>query len=217
MRLKTDSIDYKYFVDPTILPIVLGDEFINEAIKTSPELLEQRLQRYRSIGLSEYDCKLLLNSKETSDYFDTAVNWGGNPKLTANWINVDVQTILKKNDMRIEDFPIEPERLGQLIKLIEDKTITNKQAREIFSKMLKCSKSPEEFIDNNEDTKQYSESEIKQMTIEILLDNPQLSSDFHGGKTRVVGYIVGQIMKMTNGRVDPSIVNVIVYEELMRR
>ena len=217
MRLKTDSIDYKYFVDPTILPIKLSDEFINEAIKTSPQLLEQRLERYKSIGLNEYDCKLLLSNKGTSDYFDTTVKFVNNPKLVANWINVDVQTILKKNNIQIEDFPIEPERLGKLISLIEDKTITNKQAREIFSKMLKCSMSPEEFIQKNEEVKPVSEAEIKQLTVEILVNNPQLSSDFHGGKTRVVGYIIGQIMKMTDGRADPSITNVIVYEELMRR
>lgn len=217
MRLKTDSIDYKYFVDPTILPIALTDDFIKSAIETSPELAEQRYERYRSLGLNNYDSSMLLKDKDTSDYFNEVIGYGVNPKLAANWINVDIQTILKKNNIQIEDFSIRPDRMSSLIKLIENKTITNKQAREIFLSMLKCSKSPEEFINMNDDSPMVSESEIKQLTIEILLNNPNLSSDFHGGKTRVVGYIVGQIMKMTNNRVDPAVANVIVHEELLRR
>lgn len=217
MRLKTDSIDYKYFVDPTILPIALTDDFIKSAIETSPELAEQRHEKYRSLGLNNYDSSMLLKDKDTSDYFNEVIGYGVNPKLAANWINVDIQTILKKNNVQIEDFSIRPDRMSSLIKLIENKTITNKQAREIFLSMLKCSKSPEEFINMNDDSPMVSESEIKQLTIEILLNNPNLSSDFHGGKTRVVGYIVGQIMKMTNNRVDPAVANVIVHEELLRR
>lgn len=217
MRLKTDSIDYKYFVDPTVLPIVLKNEFIQEAIDTSPELKEERFNRYKKLGLSDYDASLLLNDKEVSDYFDEVIKLGASPKLSANWINVDVQTILKKNNYDIDEFSIRPDRLSSLIKLIEDKTINNKQAREIFFNMLKCSKGPKELISGNDNSRVISECEIKQLAIEILLKNPQLSSDFHGGKTRVVSYIVGQIMKMTDGKVDPSVVNVIVYEELLRR
>ena len=217
MRLKTDSIDYKYFVDPTILPIALTDDFIKSAIETSPELAEQRHEKYRSLGLNNYDSSMLLKDKDTSDYFNEVIGYGVNPKLAANWINVDIQTILKKNNVQIEDFSIRPDRMSSLIKLIENKTITNKQAREIFLSMLKCSKSPEEFINMNDGSPMVSESEIKQLTIGILLNNPNLSSDFHGGKTRVVGYIVGQIMKMTNNRVDPAVANVIAHEELLRR
>ena len=136
MRLKTDSVDYKYFTEPNIVPIKLSKEFIANAIDTSPELAEAKLARYQSLGLNEYDCGLLISNKESSDYFDLALANGGSAKLLANWILVDIQAILNKQNITISEFKISPKHLSELVKLIEKGDVSNKQARELFSKML---------------------------------------------------------------------------------
>ena len=97
MRVKTDAVDYKYFTVPNITPIELSDEFVEEAIRTSPELAESKLARYKDAGLSEYDSGLLISNKEISDYYDNVVKSGANPKLAANWVLVDVQAVLNKS------------------------------------------------------------------------------------------------------------------------
>ncbi len=212
MRLKTDSVDYKFFIEPNLPPVKLSEQFINDAIKTSPELAEQKYERYLKLGLSKYDSTLLTNDKEISDYYDETISYGVSPKLVANWVNVDIQTILKKNNILISDFSIRPDRLSSLIKLIETNQITNKQGREIFSHMLKCSKGPKDFVTHHELT---NDDELK-----ILIDNlinDRIVKDYQNGKDKVVGYIVGQILKATQGKVNPSKVNKMVLEELKRR
>ena len=103
MREKTDAIDYKYFIDPNLPPIKLSKEFIDDAIRTSPELAETKYLRYKSLGLSDYDSGLLVEDKATSDYFDEMIKSGVNPKLCANWLLVDIRTILKANNIDIKD------------------------------------------------------------------------------------------------------------------
>ena len=104
MRVKTDAVDYKYFTEPNITPIELSDEFVEEAIRTSPELADSKLARYKASGLSEYDSNLLISNKEISDYYDAVVKSGANAKLAANWVLVDVQAILNKSLISIKEF-----------------------------------------------------------------------------------------------------------------
>jgi len=147
MRLKTDSVDYKYFTEPNIVPINLSQDFIDNAIKTSNELAEVKLERYAKLGLNEYDCSLMISNKDCCDYFDKAIATGANPKLLANWILVDIQSILNKDGSSIKDFIISPDNLGKLVHLIEKGTISNKQGREVFAAMLEENKDPNELIE----------------------------------------------------------------------
>ena len=213
MRLKTDTIDYKFFVDANIVPIRLSQEFIDSTIKASPELAEIKLERYLRFGIKESQCSTLLSNKDLSVYFDEVLNSGADPILSANWVTVDVLSMLNKREMDIVDFPIEPERLGQLIKLISQKRISNKQARELFTQLLNCKDSPEALI--NQDS--ISEEEITKHINDIIENNPQCVSDYKKGRDKVVGFIVGQVMKITQGKADPSLTNKLVLEELQRR
>lgn len=217
MRLKTDSVDYKYYTEANIVPIRLSQEFIDDAIKTSPELAEVKLERYQQLGLNEYDSSLLLANKNISDYFDEAVRTGANPKLLANWVLVDIQAILNKNEIEIKDFPIEAERLGNLIKLIDEGKVSNKQGREIFAKMLEVKDSPEKIMKSMGTTLISDEGEIAKVINSVLEENPQAIVDFKNGKDRAVGFIVGQVMKKTQGKVNPGLTNKLVLEELKRR
>ena len=213
MRLKTDSIDYKFMVEPNIIPIRLSTEFIDSTIKSSPELAEIKLERYLGLGIKEPQCSTLLASKELSDYFDEVIKTGADPILSANWVTGEVLAIINKQEIEIKDFAIEPNRLGQLIKLISQKEINSKQARDLFNQMLSSNDLPDSLLQSSD----IDEAIIREHIVEIIEHNPRCVSDYKNGKDKVVGFIVGQIMKITQGNADPSLTNKMVLEELKRR
>lgn len=217
MRVKTDAVDYKYFTEPNIAPIKLSKEFIDGAIKTSPELAEHRLERCKSLGLNDYDSSLLLSNKETSDYFDEVNKSGANPKLIANWIIGDVQSYLNKNGISIKEFKVAPKHLGDLIKLVEANKVSNKQAREIFEHMLVEDKDPELYVKELGFVQVSDEGELLSIISELLDANPNLIADYKAGKDRVLGFFVGQIMKKTQGKANPSLTSKLLVQEIMKR
>ena len=217
MRVKTDAVDYKYFTEPNIPPIKLSKEFIEDAIKSSPELAEHRLVRYQGLGLNEYDSSLLLANKEVSDYFDDVVKSGANAKLAANWVITDVQAILNKDGISMKQFNISASNLGKLIKLVESDKISNKQAREVFAEMLKDNEDPESLVEKLGFVQVSDEAELLVIINELLDQNPQLVNDFNNGKDRVLGFFVGQIMKKTQGKANPSLTSKLLIHEMKRR
>lgn len=217
MRLKTDSVDYKYFTEPNIVPIRLSKEFIESAIKSSPELAEEKMARYQSLGLNEYDSRLLVANKDNAEYFDDLVKKGANAKMAANWVIVDIQSILNKNEISIKDFIVTTDNLAKLLKNIEQGKISNNQAREIFAKMQVDNKDCEELIAASGTNLISDEAVIHQMVVELIDNNPQAVIDYKNGKTRAVGYLVGLIMKASKGKINPSITNKMIVEELNKR
>ena len=217
MRVKTDSADYKYFTEPNIAPIKLSEEFIQNAIDTSLELADSKFERYQSLGLSEYDIDQLLADRYISLYFDEALKSNASPKLLANWILGDILSILNKDAISIKEFKISPSHLGELVKIIEEGKVSNKQAREIFQEMLKNDASPLELMKKMGTTMISDEGAILAMVKEVIDANPQAVSDYKDGKDRAVGFLVGQIMKKSQGKVNPGLTNKLVVEELKRR
>lgn len=217
MRLKTDAIDYKYFTEPNIVPIKLSDDFIKNAIDTSPELAESKLKRYKEAGLSEYDSSLLIASKDISDYYDEVTRTGANPKKAANWVIVDVQALLNKDAISIKEFKLSPVELGNLIKYIDEGKVSNKQAREIFNQMIETGKSAKELIEAS-GASLISDLEVLRALVKEILDkNEQSIIDYKAGKDRALGYIVGQVMKASKGRANPSVTSELVKEEISKR
>ena len=214
MRIKTDEIDYKCFTEPNILPIKLSKEFIENAIKTSPQLAEAKLERYKQLNLSDYDANLLVNNKEVSEYFDAMVKDGANPKLTANWLIVDVQTILNKQNISIDQFAITPDNLAKLLNAIEKGEISNKQAREIFIKMQEGNIDPEEIIKNMDASVINDKEVLLKIINEVIKENPQSVIDYKNGKNRVVGFLMGKVIKLTKGKANPSLTNQLIIEQL---
>ncbi len=217
MRVKTDAVDYKYFTEPNITPIRLSDEFVEEAIASSPELAESKLKRYEEMGLSDYDANQLIADKDISCYFDEAVKSGASPKLLANWIIVDIQAILHKEEISILDFKVSPNNLGELVKLIEEGKVSNKQAREIFNEMTKDNADPKDLVKKMGTSMISDEETILAMVKEVIDANPQSVIDYKNGKDRAVGFLVGQIMKKSQGKVNPALTNKLIVEELKRR
>ncbi len=217
MRVKTDAVDYKYFTEPNIAPIKLSKEFIEDAISSSPELAEAKLERYKSLSLNDYDSNLLISNKDNCEYFDAVIANGANAKLAANWVLVDIQAILNKEDISIKQFKVSPKHLADLIKLIEKGTVSNKQAREIFAKMQENDADPNELVKAMGTTLISDESEILVIVKQVLDNNPQSIIDYKNGKDRAVGFLVGQVMKLTQGKANPALTNKLIVQELKER
>ena len=217
MRTKIDAVDYKCFIEPNIPPIRLSDDFIENAIKSSPELAEQKVRRYIELGLTQKEAELLTNEKDVSIYFDQVLKSGANPRLACNWVLMDVQSVLNKENLEIKNFMIRPNNLGKLIKMVESGLISNRQARELFTKMMKSDEEPHKLITQLNIQQLNNETELQNIIIDLLDKNPSIVDDYKKGKERVIGYLVGQVMKMTNGRANPTLTNRLLLEEIKRR
>ena len=219
MRLKTDSVDYKYFPETNITPIKLSDEFIENAIKTCPELAESKKERYiKEHGLNNYDASLLVSEKDISDYYDEATKYSKAYKLLANWINVDVMAYLNKNVIYIKEFPLSPEKLAGLVKLVESNDVNSNQAREIFAKMLEANVDASKAKEMLGISSQISDLDfIAKVVNEVLEENPQAIVDYKEGKGRALGFLVGQIMKKTQGKINPKLTSDMLLKELNKR
>ena len=217
MRVKTDAVDYKYFTEPNIAPIKLSKEFIDEAIKTSPELAEVKLERYKMLGLNDYDSSLLIADKDVSNYFDEASKSGVNAKLLANWVIGDIQSVLNKEGISINEFKVKPSLLAELVLLIEEGKVSNKQARDLFAKMIENPVSPKKLLEESGTSLISDEGTLKVIVKEVVDANEQSVIDYKNGKDRALGFIVGQIMKKTQGKANPALASKLVLEEIKRR
>lgn len=217
MRKKTDSVDYKYFEEPNITPISLSQEFINNAIATCKELPMIKKQRYLEKGLSAEESLQMLANKDLSEYFDECLKYSSKIKAIWNFISTDISSYLNKNEMDIKDLKVSGKHIADLIDLIDSKTVSYNQGRTIFMEMVNNDQDPNAIADKLGLKQNSNEDEIKQVVIDTINEFPQSIEDFKNGKDRAVGFLVGQIMKKTKGKVNPAITNKLVVEELKRR
>ena len=219
MRLKTDSVDYKYFPEPNIIPIKLSEKFVNDAIASCPELAESKKERYlNEFKLNEYDASLLVSDKDISIYYDKCAKLSKQYKILANWINVDVLSYLNRTNSNINEFPLTPEQLVSLVSIIEKNEVSSNQAKTIFAKMVeeKCDAQKARQI-LGISSQISDESFIKNVVSEVLNENPQSIKDFKEGKDRALGFMVGQVMKKTQGKVNPKMTSEMLLKELEKR
>lgn len=214
MRTKVDAIDYKYFIDPNIPPIKIDKNWIGEIVKTIPRLPLERQNSYmKEYGLSAYDAKILVKDKDIASYFEECINLGLDAKMASNWITVNIVTELNKDNSSIKDFYITPKYLKQILDRIADGTISNKQAKEVFSKALEEKKEPQSFI-SKENSQISNEDELRDIITEIINNNLGQKEAYLNGKTNLFDYFVGQVMKQTRGKANPVKTKEILSEEL---
>lgn len=215
MRVKTEAADYKYFSEGNIPPIYLSDEFVNEAIKTSNELMDDKLLRFKNdYKINEVDAKILLSSKELANYFDEACKDSNLYQQVANFIISDVLGYLNKENKTIIDFKVKPADIKDLVTLLNKNEINSKQGKDIFSKMIETLKSPLVLKEEMGASLVSDESLIIQGIKEIIEENPTLPADFKAGKTRAQGFVMGLLMKKFKGKVDPRVANKLIVDEL---
>lgn len=219
MRLKTSSVDYKYFPEANIPPIKLSDEFVKEAIDSCPELADSKLNRYKNqFGLNDYDAGLLIQDKDISIYFDEAAKLTKSYKLLANWINVDVNGYLNKNNLKIGAFPVSAKNLAELVDLVASNDVSSNQAREIFAKMCSDKISAADAKKALGIASQVSDNGfILKVINEVLDEFPNSIVDYKDGKDRALGFMIGQVMKKTQGKVNPKLTSELLLEELKKR
>ena len=214
MRTKVDAIDYKYFIDPNIPPIKIDKNWVEKIVNTIPRLPLERQNSYiTEYGLSAYDAKILVKDKDIASYFEECINLGLDAKMASNWITVNIVTELNKDNSSIKDFYITPKYLKQILDRIVDGTISNKQAKDVFSKALEEKKEPQSFI-SKENSQISNEDELRGIITEIINNNLGQKEAYLNGKTNLFDYFVGQVMKQTRGKANPVKTKEILSEEL---
>ncbi|MDQ3564540.1 MAG: Asp-tRNA(Asn)/Glu-tRNA(Gln) amidotransferase subunit GatB [Pseudomonadota bacterium] len=218
MRLKEEANDYRYFPDPDLLPLDLSAEFIAGVEVTLPELPDAKKHRFMAeFGLSPYYAALLTANRETGDYFEaTVAASGGQPKLSANWVMVELMAALNRAGIEIDRSPISPAMLGSLVRRIADNTISGKIAKEVFEAMWNGEGDGDEIIRNRGLEQVTDTAAIAAMIDEVLQQNPSQVSQYRQGKEQLLAFFVGQVMKKSKGKANPQQINEILKQKLAK-
>ena len=205
MRSKADAIDYKYFAEPNIPKYKITKELIEDIKKNIPPLAYERHEKYvKEYGLSEYDAGVLVKSKKISDYFEECVNQGADAKSACNWITTRILAeVNKSEDITIDDIFIKPNMIVELIKLIDDKRITNNQGKEVFAKMIEEELTPKEIVKKYNMEVIEDDNLIESFVDKVISENAKAIEDYHNGRTNMLDYMVGQVMKESKGKANP--------------
>lgn len=219
MRSKEYAHDYRYFPDPDLLPLVIGSAWIEEIRASMPELPDARKTRFMSrYGLPAYDAELLTSRKDVADYFEAAMETYSNAKSISNWVMGDLFRVLKERkldeQLYVSSWPVQPSQLGELVRLIDEGKISGKIAKTVFDAMLDSSSSAQAIV-AEKGLEQISDTGSIEATVEQILGaNPKQVSEYKAGNEKVFGFLVGQIMKVTKGKVNPQKANEILKQKL---
>lgn len=217
MRSKEDAQDYRYFPEPDLVPIEISDEWLETVKKRQPELRDEKMTRYETeYDIPEYDASLITSSKKLADIFEATVAICDRPKEVSNWIMVETMRLLKEHEMEPENIIFAPENLAKLIGLIDAGAINRTVAKEVFEVVFAENIDPESYVKDKGLLIVNDEGELRKTIEEIVASNPQSVEDYHNGKTKAMGFLVGQTMKAMKGKADPGMINKIVLELLQK-
>lgn len=215
MRSKEDAQDYRYFPEPDLVPILISDEWLEEIRSHQPEFRTQKLARYeKEYEIPRYDAEIITNSKHMADLFEETVAICGKPKKVSNWLMVETMRLLKEHEMEPEDIRFSPEHLAALVNLADAGTINSTVAKEVFEQMFAEDIDPEKYVEKHGLKTVNDEGALRATIEQVIKDNPQSVEDYHNGKEKAIGFLVGQTMKAMKGKANPGMVNQILKELL---
>ena len=215
MRSKEDAQDYRYFPEPDLVPIVISDEWIADIRSRQPELRDEKLVRYKKeYDIPDYDAKIITSSKHMADIFEATTKLCGKPKKVSNWLMVEAMRLMKEHEMDPEELRFSPVNLAKLIELVESGTINGSVAKEVFEIVFDKDIDPEQYVEEKGLKSVNDEGELRDAVQRVIEENPQSVEDYHGGKEKALGYLVGQTMKATKGKANPGMVNKLLKELL---
>ena len=214
MRSKEEAHDYRYFPDPDLLPLEFAQSWVDEIKETLPELPDEKKHRFMSdFGLSAYDASVLIAERERANYYETVAN-GRDAKLAANWVINELLGILNKNEKSLSESPVSAEQLGGLIALISDETISGKIAKDVFAEMFVSGKNADVIVEEKGLKQVTDTGAIEALIDEVIAENPDNVEAYRGGKDKLFGFFVGQVMKKSQGKANPAAVNKLLKEKL---
>ena len=215
MRSKEDAQDYRYFPDPDLVPIQISDEWLAKIRDNQPEFRTEKMKRYKEeYEIPDYDIDIITNSKHLADLFEATVAICKQPKKVSNWLMVETMRLLKEQDMEPEDIRFSPENLAKLILLTDSKAINSTVAKEVFEVMFDKDMDPEAYVEEKGLKTVNDEGALRKTVEEVVAANPQSVEDYHNGKQKAIGFLVGQTMKAMQGKADPAMVNKLLKELL---
>ncbi|ORJ58553.1 Asp-tRNA(Asn)/Glu-tRNA(Gln) amidotransferase subunit GatB [Geothermobacter hydrogeniphilus] len=215
MRGKEEAHDYRYFPDPDLLPLTVDPEWVERVRKELPELPEAKLARYQQeLGLKPYDAEVLTADRKVAEYFEACLARHDNPKLCANWVQGDIQRKLNETGLAVDAIPVTPELLAGLLKRIDDKSISSNIAKQVFDLIWESGRDADTIIEEK-GLKQVTDSgAIEALVDEVLANCGAQVEQYRSGQTKVLGFIVGQVMKASKGRANPQLVNELLRKKL---
>ena len=217
MRSKEDAQDYRYFPDPDLTPVVISDEWIQEIRSRQPELRTEKMARYQQqFQIPQYDAEILTSSKHMADLFEATVELCGKPKEVSNWLMVETMRLLKEHEQDVEAIAFSPEHLAKLIQMVDAGAINRTVAKTVFEEIFANDAEPEAYVEAKGLKVVNDEDALRKTIEEIVAANPQSVEDYHNGKEKAMGFLVGQTMRAMKGKADPAMVNQIVKELLTR-
>jgi aspartyl-tRNA(Asn)/glutamyl-tRNA(Gln) amidotransferase subunit B len=214
MRSKEEAHDYRYFPEPDLLPIKVDVKMIDKIRKNLPELPEARRERFiENYQIPKYDAEILTSSKALGDYYEKATFLYPNSKVLSNWIMGELMRYLNEEKIEIDESPISPEKLVEMLKLIDEGVISGKMAKDVFEKMFKTGREASQIVKESGITQVTDENELFEAIDNVIKGNPKSVDDFNQGKEKALNFLVGQVMRYTKGRAKPDF----VFEAIKQR
>lgn len=215
MRSKEDAQDYRYFPEPDLVPIVISDEWLDEIRAAQPEFRDEKKARYqKEYDLPEYDADIITGHKKLADLFETTTALCRKPKKVSNWLMGETMRLMKEQNVEPEDLKFSPGNLAKLIELADAGTINGNVAKEVFEKIFAEDIDPDQYVEEHGLKTVNDEGALRSTIEQVILDNPQSVDDYHNGKEKAIGFLVGQTMKAMKGKANPAMVNQILKELL---
>ncbi len=215
MRSKEEAHDYRYFPDPDLVPLKLEREWVDAFRADLPELPAARTRRFlEEYGLPDYDAGVLTAARDVAEYFEASVKLFPQPKTVSNWVMGELTRELNNTGTVIGASPVSPERLATLLRMVEQGTVSLKVARDIFPEMYRTGKAPEQIVQEKGLTQMSDDGALSQIIDEVLAGHPAQVAQFKQGKQQVLGFLVGQVMKGSGGKANPSKVNELLKQRL---
>ena len=215
MRSKEEAMDYRYFPEPDLPAIIITESRLSNVKDEMPEFADEKAKRFiNEYKLNEMEAATLSSEQELAEYYEEVVKVSDDARLAANWVLTEILRVLKEKNISIEEFSVEPENIGKLIKLIKANTISSKIAKDVFEILLSENKDPEVIVKEKGLVQITDNSEIEKIVEQVLAENPQSVEDYKAGKSNALKYLVGQSMRLSKGKANPQMINEMILARL---
>ena len=215
MRSKEEAMDYRYFPEPDLPAIIITESRLSNVKDEMPEFADEKAKRFiNEYKLNEMEAATLSSEQELAEYYEEVVKVSDDARLAANWVLTEILRVLKEKNISIEEFSVEPQNIGKLIKLIKANTISSKIAKDVFEILLSENKDPEIIVKEKGLVQITDNSEIEKIVEQVLAENPQSVEDYKAGKSNALKYLVGQSMRLSRGKANPKMINEMILARL---